>query len=215
MLSPPIVNRLTCIHDFYQSAAAINSVPGWLHELEGYALMTLAAHDPAQSALVEIGAFKGRSTCWLALGAKARAAGGKVHAIDHFTGSPEHQPGGTHPDPDIASHGSTLPAFRANIARLNLGDFVEPIVSTSLAAAPAWSGGPIRLLFIDGDHSYEASQADHDAWRTHITPGGLIAFHDVGAWEGVSRFFEELMSRGHSNTMEASVNSLRVIRVQG
>lgn len=217
MLTDPAVTRLTALGEFYQAATAIATVPGWLHELEGYALMTLVAHDPCNGVIAEIGSFKGRSTCWLAAGLKHVAASGRapgvVYAIDHFTGSPEHQPGGTHPDSDIATHGSTLPAFRANITRLGLADVVEPVVAPSLKAAPAWDKGPIRLLFIDGDHSYDASRADFEAWKPHIAPGGLVGFHDVGAWEGVTRFYDELLAANPAYKEVASINSLRIIRM--
>jgi predicted O-methyltransferase YrrM len=216
MLNPAILSRLNAIGEFYQAATALSSVPGWLHDLEGYALMTLAAHDTCEGAVVEIGSFKGRSTCWIAAGLKLRAAAAAkpsvVHAIDHFTGSPEHQPGGTHPDPDIAAHGSTLPAFRANVARLGLGQFVEPIVAPSLKAAPAWTKGPIRLLFIDGDHSYDASRADFEAWKSHLAPGALVGFHDVNSWEGVTRYYQELLNTDRSLREVAAINSLRIIR---
>jgi len=221
MLSGPVALRLTALGEFYAAAGAISSIPGWLHDAEGFALMTLAAHDEVRGAVVEIGSFKGRSTCWLASGLKRRAAsdpGAKpaaVHAIDHFTGSPEHRPEGTHPDPDIAAHGSTLPAFRANVARLGLGEFVEPVVSPSLAAAARWQGGPIRLLFIDGDHSYQASRADFHGWKPHLAPRALLCFHDVNGWEGVTRFYQELIAANRSFTEVAAINSLRVVRMPG
>jgi predicted O-methyltransferase YrrM len=219
MLTPKLIDRLTAVGEFYQTAAAIATVPGWLHELEGYALMCLTAFDPGEGAVAEIGSFKGRSTCWLAAGLQQRAQlrglsnPGTIHAIDHFTGSPEHQPGGTHPDPDIAAHGSTLPAFRANIVRLGLTKLVTAIQSPSVPAAKQWSGGPIRLLFIDGDHSYDASKADLEAWRPHLAPSALVGFHDVGVWEGVSNFYEELTSREKGLIQEVAINSLRVVRL--
>lgn len=35
------------------------------------------------------------------------------------------------------------------------------------------------LLFIDGDHSYEAVKEDYDRFAFYINPGGFIAFHDA------------------------------------
>ena len=56
-------------------------------------------------------------------------------------------------------------------------------------AAKAWEK-PIRLLFIDADHSYEASKLDFDLWSPFVVPGGLIALHDIGEWPGVTEFYE-------------------------
>jgi hypothetical protein len=35
------------------------------------------------------------------------------------------------------------------------------------------------VLFIDGDHSYEACRVDWLVWHPHIRVGGVIAFHDA------------------------------------
>jgi predicted O-methyltransferase YrrM len=230
MLSDAIIFRLVGLHEFLNTVQGIKTVPGWLHDVEGFTLATLAAfdrHEDTTGHVVEVGSFKGRSSCWLATGLKRRIQlfpttppappqSPRVFAVDHFTGSPEHQPGGTYPDPDIAEHGSTLPAFTANINRLGLGDMIEPVPQASLKAAAEWSRGPIRLLFIDGDHSYEASKADYEAWRPHMTPGGLIAFHDVGTWDGVTGMYKELLADpAKPVTEEAAVASLRVVRFNG
>jgi predicted O-methyltransferase YrrM len=38
--------------------------------------------------------------------------------------------------------------------------------------------GPIDLLFIDGDHSYEGCTADLENWYPKVLPGGHIVLHD-------------------------------------
>lgn len=39
--------------------------------------------------------------------------------------------------------------------------------------------GPVDLLYIDGDHSYEGVKADFESYKTFCRPGALIAFHDI------------------------------------
>src|SRR5829696_8260666 len=97
-------------------------VDGWLSDAQG------------RGAIVEIGSWKGRSTIWLASG--ARLAGLRVHAIDPHRGSRE--------DPGA----DTLAEFHGNLARNGLTEVVEPLVMTSEEAA-ARIAGPIELLFID------------------------------------------------------------------
>lgn len=182
------------------AAARLKHVQGWLHRIEGFTLMRLvvASHMNVAGEVVEVGSFKGLSTCWLAMGAAVLAQNnlksgtGKVVAVDHFKGSPEHQPGGTHPDPDIARDGTTLNVFKLNIAKAGLAEFVTPIEKPSREGALTWSGGPIRLCFIDGDHSYEASKEDWTLWSKHVPIGGYICLHDVGSWPGVTKFATEL-----------------------
>ena len=39
--------------------------------------------------------------------------------------------------------------------------------------------GPLELLFIDGDHTYEGAKADFDRWSEYVRPGGHLLFHDA------------------------------------
>ncbi|NUM53997.1 MAG: class I SAM-dependent methyltransferase [Candidatus Hydrogenedentes bacterium] len=189
MLNDAIMYRLRTVFEFHEHTVAISQLEGWLSDIQGYTLMVLAEQGPGLGAIVEIGSFKGKSTCWLAKGAM-RACREKVYAIDSFTGSPEHQKGMENEDHDIVNSGSTLEAFKRNTSFLGVADHVETIVAKSEDAAAAWNK-PIRLLFIDADHSYEASKRDFDLWSPHVIQGGLIAFHDIGAWEGVTDFYNQ------------------------
>ena len=120
------------------------SIDGWLSDAQGCALFQAAAAATGRGSIVEIGSWKGRSTAWLAAG--ARLSGAKVYAVDPHTGSRE--------DP----HAATLAEFRTNLARAGLADHVEPLVMTSAEAARVVES-PIELLFIDGDHAYRGRPA--------------------------------------------------------
>jgi predicted O-methyltransferase YrrM len=152
------------------------SIEGWLSDAQGCALFRAAAATTGKGLIVEIGSWKGRSTAWLASG--ARQAGARVYAIDPHTGSRE--------DPEAA----TFEAFRANLAQAGLADVVEPLVTTSVEAARRLQG-PIELLFIDGDHSYDAVRLDAELWLPKLVDGGIVMFHDVGTagYAGPRRVF--------------------------
>lgn len=183
--------KLKTVLTYMDLGERLKPVGGYLLEIQGYTLMLLASEGPGCGAIVELGSFMGKSTCCLALGAK-QARREKVFAIDHFTGSPEHQAGGECEIREVVESGSTFPTFQANLRAFGVEDYVVPIVASSASAAATWTG-PIRLLFIDADHSYEASRQDFELWSPHVVPGGLIAFHDIGHWEGVTRFYQELL----------------------
>jgi len=212
MSNREIAVQLESVASFLRLTEAFRPVKGFLPIPQGWLLCLLAAHGEGRGQIVEIGSFMGHSTCWLAEGTRT-ANREKVHAIDHFTGSPEHQKGGTSETPEIVNSGSTFSRFQANIAFAGLQDWVTPIVSDSLCAAAKWQGGVIRLLFIDGDHSYEASKADFAAWSPFVGPRGYIAFHDIDAWPGVTRFYNELMAPGQKTFKEMFVAcTLRVVQ---
>jgi predicted O-methyltransferase YrrM len=206
---PPLVNTLQTIADFLNWQDRFRNIEGFLHDLEGYTLLQLAAIGGGVGAVVEIGSYLGRSTAFLAAGSKA-AGREKVVAVDHFRGSPEHQAGQAFASPTLAREGTTFHGFRDNLRRLDLGDHVTPIVASSAEAAGRWDG-PIRLLFIDGDHSYEESRRDFELWSPFVVPHGVVCFHDIRNWPGVTRFYEELLRGTTAYREVVAVLTLRVI----
>lgn len=151
------------------------AVEGWCKPAERHLLYHLARYGPGEGAIVELGSWKGLSTIYLAAGSKA-AARERVTAIDLFPFS-------------------TMTAFRKNLLLSGVDDWVVPLAADSCNVGMAWTGPAIRLLFIDGDHTYDGVRQDYAAWRAHIAPGGIIAFHDAlePTWPDVSRFLDEVL----------------------
>lgn len=182
------MNRETRVIQLMQS---IDTVPGFLTLEEGYTLFKLAETWPIQGDTVEIGSFKGRSTCFLGSGCRMGGKG-KVIAVDHFKGSPEHQKGGHEETREIVTHGSTFSVFQNNIDRFQLGDTVAPLSGSSQEVSNIY-GGKARMLFIDGDHSYQGTKADYQAWESRVQTHGIICFHDYQNshyLDGVTRFID-------------------------
>ena len=204
-----IALMLHSVQTFMVWVRAYEKIKGFLDPMEGYTLALLAAHGPGQGEIVEIGSFMGKSTCWLATGSKM-AGREKITAVDHFRGSQEHKKGQPMEEEILLRDGSLLPAFLENIKTAGLADHITPVEACSTAAAATWSK-PIRLLFIDGDHSFAASKKDFETWSPHVVPDGLIAFHDIPVWPGVTRYFDRLLAQGEYQCILA-VESLRVVR---
>jgi predicted O-methyltransferase YrrM len=193
------------------------TVPGWLFGPDAWLLYDLARRGPADGAIVEIGSAWGRSTVFLASGSK-QAGRERVYAIDPHTGDPGYlsgrekysrRPFGVPPPPRSANGFSTLPAFTANLRRFGVADWVKPVVAPSAAAARTLDTGPIRLLYIDGLHSYEGVRADIEAWAPRVVRGGVIVFDDYFNEDegvGVRRAVDELVESGavESDLREAS-----------
>jgi len=145
--------------------------------------MLAAAGAPADGAIVEIGSFMGRSTVGLAYVAQ-RYGLGKVVAIDPHTA-----PSTT--DPDLGRPAVVVrrvPGERTPGGRGGCGGCRRAF---SYEVARDWTG-PIRLLWIDGDHVYESVKQDLALFRRHLAPGAIVAMHDVlGTWPGPLRVFVE------------------------
>jgi predicted O-methyltransferase YrrM len=176
-----------------------NGVEGWLSEAQGRALFDTAAAATGAGVIVEIGSWKGRSTTWLASG--ARLAGQRVYAIDPHRGSRE--------DPAA----ETLQEFLENMARNGLADVVEPMVMTSGEAA-ARIAGPIELLFIDGDHSDEGARRDAELWLPRLMDGGTVMFHDAAtaAYTGPRQVVRRMVCRDRGFHGIGRVGSMIVAR---
>lgn len=64
--------------------------------------------------------------------------------------------------------------------------------------------GPYDIIFIDGDHHYEAVRKDWEVYAKMGKPGTIVGFHDImrmpGEFEGVEvrRFFDELKQTGRT-----------------
>ena len=158
--------------------ALLAGVEGWLGPEEGRLLYRLAqAADPA-GVIVEIGSWHGRSTIWLAAGARA-GRGARVVAIDPHSGT------------DLRSEGETTEhVLRTNLRRTGLDDRTEVVVATSLEAAARWSR-PVSLLWIDGDHEYESARQDLSLWEPYLLPDAVVALHDTFVTAGPEQVVRE------------------------
>lgn len=160
---------------------------GHLTEREGRFLALLAAAVPARGTILEIGSFRGKSTVGLASVA-VRYGLGPVVAVD-----PHSAPSET--DPDLGGQATTWDDFERTLTRAGVRDVVEAHCTFSRDLAPGWTRS-IRLLWIDGDHTYRGAKADLDLFLPHVVPGGVVAFHDVlHAFDGPIRVFVEEVLR--------------------
>jgi MMP 1-O-methyltransferase len=157
---------------------------GFMPDDEGMALTDLArragARHPERAALMEIGAWCGKSTLYL--GAGAEATGAVVFSVDHHHGSEENQPGWEHHDAALIDPRTgridTLPLWRRTVDDAGLGATVIGLVGDSPTIAAHWST-PLDLCFIDGGHGAEPAWADYRGWAPHVVVGGWLAIHDV------------------------------------
>lgn len=156
------------------------AVPSHLTGPDRAQLFRLAQRSALRT-VVEIGSYLGASAVALAEGLKAAGNNtARVYCIDTW------QNEGMSEGP--ADHMAT---FRRNTAPYD--QLILPVRgrSTDVAAELLARIGPIDLLFVDGDHSYDGVLAD---WRTFgpaMRTHGVAAFHDVAWAEGVQRVVAE------------------------
>jgi predicted O-methyltransferase YrrM len=154
------------------------------------------ARSMKPSVAVEIGSARGRSACFIAMALKQNGSG-RLYAVDPHTAT----------DWNDYESVETHDVMRANLKKLELDDVVS-IVRKYSAEALAMLPRPFDLVFIDGDHSYEGVKADWDNYTPHMSPFGVVVFHDT-TWDlnpdnewhrddmGVPKFLDELRASGY------------------
>ncbi len=162
-------------------------MPGFMVENEIRFLATLAACAPAVGVIVEIGSFKGKSTVGLATVCDQYGLG-PVVAIDPHAGL-------SYLGPDAPHQSPTFDEFLASLKSAGVEHIVEVHRAFSRDLADNWNR-PIRLLWIDGDHSYKGCKEDFDLFSPYLSEGAIVAFHDtLNAFDGPIRVFVEEVLR--------------------
>ncbi|MDD4986852.1 MAG: class I SAM-dependent methyltransferase [Dehalococcoidales bacterium] len=133
---------------------------------EGLRLSYLAS-KVTNGVIVEIGSFKGKSTCFLAAGSR-HGKNIPVYAVDTWDlrqqyGQQKYQAK------------ETLEAFHQQTQLY--GNLITAIRGFSCDVAKTWDKD-IGLLFIDGCHWYKEAWGDYQNWQKFIPIGGMIALHD-------------------------------------
>jgi hypothetical protein len=172
--------------------APVMAIKGQIRRDEAHCLYELAQEASGEGVIVEIGSYCGLSTIALAKGS-SRNRGVPVFAID------PHEyvdPGGS-----VGRGGwDYVPgdniAFFKNVLFSGMAKNVRPINLLSWAAAAAWDR-PISLLWIDGNHGYEAARRDFVDWSKFVIQGGYIAFHDsIDPADGPFQVVQEALQEG-------------------
>jgi predicted O-methyltransferase YrrM len=115
--------------------------------------------------VIEFGAAMGYSTVVMALVAA------HVTTVDPHTGIP-----------------GSLPALLHNLQAYGVRDRVTVVTATSQAfCRDACQSADADLVFIDGDHSYEAALHDLRCAASLLVAGGAIAIHDYARIGTVNR----------------------------
>jgi predicted O-methyltransferase YrrM len=193
--------RLRFLHRFgwrYRRIAGFLDIPGWLSPQDATelydAVLSLKSEKPV---IVEIGSHLGKSSMVLAQ-ALRKKGGGILHCIDPFDASGDLGAQHLYEKRKAELGMNLLEAFERNMKRYGVLSFVRPVNGFSHEVAKEFSG-EIDMLFIDGNHDYEAVKRDFVDWVPRLRVGGVIAMHDVfatpfgGDYTGPWRVADELI----------------------
>lgn len=173
----------------------------------GITLADLAAQVSADRSIVEVGVFQGRTALLMAWGA-AQGHGAHVWGVDAWELADN-----TYAPPFKTVESRNAAAY--NVKATGYHDRVTLVQGFSLETAEVWTGPPIGLLFIDGDHTRDGARSDVLAWARHLAPGAVIALDDYGHpdWPGVAQAVEELVTEGVLEPIQIFHDRLAVTRL--
>ncbi len=159
---------------------ALCAVPGNTSYRQCRLLFYLATTSLAEGVICEIGAFKGKSTAWLA--EAARRSRRTLVSID------------PHVD-------DTWDTFQRTVRQFDIESVAEIHKACSHELGKDWDR-PIAFLWVDGDHRYEGVRQDIIDFTPHVAPGGIVVFDDVNEQDfpGVVQALAETIDRDASFT---------------
>jgi predicted O-methyltransferase YrrM len=144
---------------------------------EKVALYRTVLRLPQHCIGLEVGSYLGASAA--VIGSAMRHRNGQLHCVDTWENQAMDGP-----------ECETWPEFEANVRRLE--SVIVPHRGFSVDVAQTVSLS-LDFLFVDGDHSAEAVDADLSAWLPKLKPGGIVALHDIGWADGVRKGYEKYL----------------------
>lgn len=150
---------------------------------EGRIVFKIARSLRDFSVVVEIGAYKGKSTCFIAEGLKGSSS--RLYSVDTWFND-----GGMR-----QARMDTFPDFLRNISPWS--DKIIPLRGFSADIRKTWPlERKIDFLWIDGDHAYTGVKKDIEDWLPLVRDGCFVCFHDYREYPGVKRAVDEKIFEG-------------------
>lgn len=163
-----------------------NNIEGWF---QFHKIYTNAVSEAvAGSHFVEVGAWKGKSTAFMAVEIMNSGKQIKFDVVDTWRGSDEvyHKA-----DPYVIAD-TLYQLFLDNMKPAE--NYYTPIKTTSLEAAATYADNSLDLVLLDASHDYANVKADILAWFPKVKSGGVIAGDDyqndfIGVVNAVNEIF--------------------------
>ena len=162
-------------------AQQLFAIPTHMTVSERLSLFQAALALPQHFTVVEVGSYLGASTAFLGFAAMRNE--GQVHAVDPWTNDAM----------GVEGQRNTWGEFRANTRTFE--HYITPHRGTSADVLARDGAIPCDMLFIDGDHAYEAVVTDLRGWLPSLKPNGVLAMHDIDAAD-VKRAFDDVVGVG-------------------
>lgn len=152
------------------------NIPGFCPSPQLLAIQTISALVPASGQIVEVGSLFGRSAFAWASSCKDSV---KVFCIDPWDSSEVDAYVGVSSKRGkyLGKKANSVQGFKSNIA--NRVSNIEIIQDRS--PLREWKNGFANVIYLDGDHSYQAVCDDIEFWRQHLDADGILCGDDYNS----------------------------------
>lgn len=147
---------------------------------------------------VDVGAWKGQASIFVARLMERAQLNGCVIAIDTFLGSVQQWREGRRWFDRPQGRADLFDRFLQNVFYSELTHLIVPLPQTPLAAAKLLRHAHITagIVHLDASHDYETVLQEAQAFWPLLAPGGYLAGDDYHAsWPGVVRAADELAAK--------------------
>lgn len=143
---------------------------------------------PSDSTFVEVGAFKGKSSSYMAVEIANSKKKIDFYVVDIWSYTVDH-------------FGGEVDVYDLYLKNTNpVKKYIKPLKMNSVKASKQFADNSIDFLFLDAGHEYEDLFTDIDAWYSKVKPGGIVAGHDYypenPSWGGVYAAMNDMLADG-------------------
>lgn len=146
----------------------VNNIDGWFDWPDIYAEWVERAGHGAT--IVEVGAWHGKSTVFLATELRRLRHDIKFYTVDRWDGKIDKL--------DKETPDECYGQFQANLRKFGVEQFVIPLRMDSLDACDHFRDKSLDYVFLDGAHDYWSVRWDIMRWKEKVKPDGILAGHD-------------------------------------
>jgi hypothetical protein len=182
------------------------NIQGWFTFPNFYSSLVDQAKDGYH--FVEVGAWKGKSSAYLAVEIANSNKQIQFDCVDTWEG--DISISSSYSEPLLEIKDGLYNHFLQNIEPVK--KYINPIRMTSKKASTTYQDGSLNCVFIDGDHNYDSILLDIKSWLPKIKQGGLLSGHDY-AHPPIQQVLEELFPGKHAHISSEDVWIHKVAKV--
>jgi hypothetical protein len=164
-----------------------SEIDGWFSDDDARVYELMVKHTPDDGHILEIGAYKGRSTVCLAQEIIKQKKNIKIHVVDTFFGD-----GGCYEQDTYDEFMSNMLPYALMVGSIRRG------YSMNIAETNKFRYDGI---YIDGAHDYLSVSTDIRSWLPFLSLEGIIAGHDYNfdsVRKATDEYFSEITCIGNS-----------------